>query len=114
MHVNMMKFERNIWPAFGNKASPGHEDGVSTVSKSILHDQKKNWREKQTFVSKLSMVASLLCGSQNRTVGGQGEADPLHVYGAGFAQKGYLFKCQVYKRVSITLRKSVFVVCKRT
>ena len=21
-----------------NKASPGHEDGVSTVSKSILHD----------------------------------------------------------------------------
>ena len=41
MHVNMMKFERNIWPAFGNKASPGHEDGVSIVSKSILHDQKK-------------------------------------------------------------------------
>ena len=38
--------------------------------------------EKQTFVSKLSMVASLLCGSQNKTVGGQGEADSLHVYGA--------------------------------
>ena len=41
MHVNMMKFERNMWPAFGNKASPGHEDGVSIVSKSILHDEKK-------------------------------------------------------------------------
>ena len=47
MHVNMMKFERNIWPAFGNKASPGHEDGVSTaVSKSILHDQKKKLKGK--------------------------------------------------------------------
>lgn len=69
--------------------------------------------EKQTFVSKLSMVASLLFGSQNKTVGGHGEADSLHVYGAGSAQKGYLFKCQVYKRVSTTLRKSVFVVCKR-
>ena len=53
------------------------------------------------------MVASLLCGSQNKTVGGQGEADSLHVYGAGSAQMGYLFKCQVYKRVRITLRKSV-------
>ena len=38
--------------------------------------------EKRTFVSKLSMVASLLCGSQNKTVGGQGEADSLYVYGA--------------------------------
>ena len=69
--------------------------------------------EKRTFVSKLSMVASLLCGSQNKTVGGQGEADSLHVYGAGSAQMGCLYKCQVYKRVRITLRKSVFVVCKR-
>ena len=54
--------------------------------------------EKQTFVSKLSMVASLLCGSQNKTVGGQGEADSLHVYGAGSTQKGYLFKYQVYRK----------------